>query len=184
MKILLGISNHHVHVTKEALEALFGKNYKLNVKRNLKQPGEFAAEETVILQKGDKIIEHVRVIGPCRTYTQVELLQKDCDYLGINAPVRTSSYLDNSETLTMIGPAGKYEAKSEVIVSNKHIHLTNEHLKSLNKENGDIVDVMINGILVKDVHLKANDNYSLEMHINKDEAEKLCLENDMEVTIC
>lgn len=184
MKIPLGISNHHVHVTKEVLEILFGKDHKLTLKRDLRQPGEFAAEETVTLKNKDKIIEHVRVIGPCRNYTQVELLQKDCEYLGIEAPVRTSSYLDNSATLTIVGPAGEYNAASEVIVSNKHIHLSNEDLKSLGKENGDIVNVEVNDIIVTDVHLKANDNYVFEMHINKDEAEELGLENNMEVTIC
>ena len=102
MIIKSALSNHHIHVTREVLDILFGKNYNLNVRRMLVQKGQFAAEETVTLIKNNKKIENVRIVGPCRKYTQVELLEKDCEYLGINPPIRSSGDLKGSECITIV----------------------------------------------------------------------------------
>ena len=108
MIIKSALSNHHIHVTREVLNILFGKDYNLNVRRMLVQKGQFAAEETVTLIKNNKKIENVRIVGPCRKYTQVELLERDCEYLCINPPVRSSGNLKGSESLTLVGRIGRF----------------------------------------------------------------------------
>lgn len=185
MKIKIGVSNHHVHLTHEALEVLFGKDYELTKKRDLVQKGQYACEETVTLKKDDKILEHVRIIGPCRKYTQVELLDRDNEYFGVNAPTRKSGDLNNSGTLTIVGPKGEYEAKSMVVVSNTHIHMSSEDLINFNVSNDEIVKVKTDsGLIIEDVHIKSDETCVLEMHINKDVAESLNIETGDEVEIC
>ena len=185
MIIKSALSNHHIHVTREVLDILFGKNYNLNVRRMLVQKGQFAAEETVTLIKNNKKIENVRIVGPCRKYTQVELLDRDNEFFGINAPTRKSGVLENSETLTIVGPKGEYEAKSMVIVSDTHIHMSAEDLVTFNKMNDEVVKVITdNNIIIEPVHIKSDETCVLEMHINKDIAESLGVETGNEVEIC
>lgn len=184
MNIKVALSNHHIHLTKEVLEILFGKDYELTVKRQLVQKGQFASLETVDLEKNGKILEHIRIVGPCRKYTQVELLKKDCEFLDINPPIRKSGDLKNSETITIIGPLGKYEAKESTIIADTHIHMSSEDLRKFNVENGQIVQVNINDNLFNDVSIKSDETCVLECHMNKDIAEQLNIENGMEVKIC
>ena len=185
MNIKIGVSNHHIHLTKEVLEILFGKNYELTPKRYLTQLGQYACEETVTLKKGKKVLEHVRIIGPCRKYTQVELLERDNDFFGLNSPVRKSGDLIGSETITIIGPKGEYEAVESTIIADRHIHMSAEDLKTFNVKNDKVVTVKVNnGVTLDDVHIKSDSTCVLEMHMNKDEAEKLGIETGNEVTIC
>ena len=185
MKIKVGISNHHVHLSQEALEILFGKGYELTVKNKILQKGQFAAEEQVTLQRNGKTLEHIRIVGPVRPYTQVELLEKDNEYFGINAPVRASGDLENSESMMIIGPNGTYMANSSVIISNRHIHMSAEDLKTFNVNNKDIVVVKTkDGILMDNVTIKSDDTCVLEYQINKYEAIDLGIENGDEVEIC
>lgn len=111
MKIKVGISNRHVHLTKEDLYILFGDNYELTPRNYLDQKGQFATEETVTLKTDKNIKQYVRIVGPPRSYTQVEVLESDKDYFGINPPVRNSGSLDNSENITIIGPKGELYKK-------------------------------------------------------------------------
>ncbi len=185
MDIKVGVSNHHVHLTKEALEVLFGKNYNLTNKRDLVQIGQFACEETVTIEKNGKTLEHIRIIGPCRNYTQVELLERDNEYFGINAPIRTSGDLKGSETVDIIGPNGRYHAVESTIVADRHIHMSAEDLVTFNVNKGDTVTVEYeNGVVLGDVHIKSDETCKLELHMNKDEAEKLGIETGMNVKIC
>ena len=184
MIIRTALSNHHIHVTREALDILFGKDYNLNVRRMLVQKGQFAAEETVTLIKNNKKIEHVRIVGPCRKYTQVELLERDCEYLGIDPPIRSSGDLSGSESITIVGPNGTYEALESTIIADRHIHMSSKDLKEYNVSKGQIVSIQINGITLNDVMIKSDETCVLEYHMNKDEAEMLNIENGMEVKIC
>lgn len=185
MDIKVGVSNHHVHLTKEALEVLFGKNYELTNKRDLVQIGQFACEETVTIEKNGKTLEHIRIIGPCRKYTQVELLEKDNEFFGINAPIRTSGDLSGSETVDIIGPNGRYHAVESTIVADRHIHMSAEDLITFNVNKGDTVTVEYeNGVVLGDVHIKSDETCKLELHMNKDEAEKFGIETGMSVKIC
>ena len=182
--IKVALSNHHVHLNEESLKALFGENYELTVKRPLVQKGQFAAEETVSLIKNNKVLEHIRVVGPLRSYTQVELLDKDNLYFGINAPVRKSGDLKGSETIDIVGPRGVYHAVESTIVADTHIHMSADDLKEYNRQNDETVTVMVNGKEIKDVHIKSDETCVLEMHMNKDIAESLGIENGNEVIIC
>lgn len=182
--IKVGVSNHHVHLTREACDVLFGKGYELTVKRPLLQKGQYAANETVDVIKDDKVLEHIRVVGPLRNYTQVELLDSDCEYLNINAPVRKSGDLDGSETVLLKGPNGTYEAVNSTIISNTHIHMSSEDLITFNKIKDELVNVECNGNIIENVQIKSDDTCVLEMHINKDLAEKLSIETGDEVKIC
>ena len=184
MIIKSALSNHHIHVTREVLDILFGKNYNLNVRRMLVQKGQFAAEETVTLIKNNKKIENVRIVGPCRKYTQVELLERDCEYLCINPPVRSSGNLEGSESITIVGPHGTYEAVESTIIADRHIHMSSEDLKEFNVSKGQIVKIKVNGLTLDEVMIKSDETCVLEYHMNKDEAENLGIENGMEVKIC
>lgn len=184
MIIKTALSNHHIHVTREVLDILFGKDYKLNIRRMLVQKGQFAAEETVTLVKNNKRIEHVRIVGPCRDYTQVELLERDCEYLEIKPPIRNSGDLKGSESITIVGPNGSYDALGSTIIANRHIHMSSDDLKEFNVSKGQIVTIDVNGCILKDVAIKSDETCILEYHMNKDEAENLNIENGMEVKIC
>lgn len=168
MEVKVGVSNRHVHLTNEDVEILFGKEHKLTPRNYLDQPGQFATEETVTLKNDKNIKEHVRIVGPTRNYTQVELLEEDKEYFRINPPVRNSGDLNGSENITIIGPKGELNKKNICIIANRHIHI-NTRDKG-NFKDDQIVKVDINGKTLDNVHIKIGDNYALSLHINKDDA--------------
>lgn len=185
MDILVGVSNHHVHLTREALDLLFGEGYELTKKRELTQIGQFAANETVNLELNGRLLENIRIIGPCRNYTQVELLERDNEFFQIKAPIRTSGDLKGSETINIIGPKGILHAVESTIVADRHIHMSAEDLVTFNRTKGEVVTVLFeNGVKLDDVHIKSDETCKLELHMNKDEAEKLGIETGMKVNIC
>ena len=169
MKIKIGLSNRHVHLTNEDVEILFGKGYKLTPRNYLYQPGQFATEETVTLKTNKNIKEHVRIVGPTRSYTQVEVLEEDKEYFGINPPVRNSKDLENSESMTIIGPKGEITKENICIIANRH--------KGKLKED-DIVTVEVNSTILDNVHIKIDDSFKTELHINKDDAIKHNITNE------
>jgi len=174
--IPVGLSNHHVHMTKEVAEKLFGENYELTCKRALKQIGEFACEETVDVEINGKRLEHLRIIGPYRKYTQVELLDKDCDYLEIEHIRRNSGDIKGSIAFKLIGPYGEHEAEFGAFVANNHIHLSKEELEESGCSNGQIVKVVTdNDKIIENVFIKSDKSCKKEFHINKDEGEDLDL---------
>ena len=184
MDIKVGVSNHHVHLTEKDLYTLFGEGYKLTEKRKLLQLGQFAAEETVTLERNGKVLEHIRVIGPTRNYTQVELLERDNEFFGIKAPVRTSGDLSGSETIDIIGPKGRVHAVESTIVADRHIHMSKDDLIHFNMHKGQTVKVRYeNGVILGNVHIKSDETCVLELHMNKDEAERLKIETGMGVEI-
>ncbi len=183
--IKVGVSNHHIHLTREDLDTLFGKGYELTKKRDLVQIGQFAAEETVTLERDGKVLEHIRIIGPCRNYTQVELLERDNEFFNIKAPIRDSGDLKGSEWINIIGPVGRIHALESTIVADRHIHMSKYDLVKFNVHKGQIVKVKYeNGVVLGNVHIKSDPTCKLELHMNKDEAERLKIETGMGVTIC
>lgn len=183
MNISVGISNRHVHVTKEDLEILFGSNYELNKKADINQPSQFAALETVTIKTNKDKIENVRILGPVRSYTQVELSKTDAYKLGINPPLRDSGVLENSEVVTIIGPCGEV-TKPCCILVRRHIHVTKEDKEKYNLP--DFVSVKVNGArggILNEVCVKVSDEAYFEMHIDTDEANAFNLKNNDEVEI-
>ena len=175
MKIKVGVSNRHVHLTKEDKEILFGKDYELTVRNYIDQLGQFAANETVTLKTDKNIKENVRIVGPTRGYTQVEILDIDKEYFGLNPPVRNSGDLENSENIWIIGPKGKIYKKSVCIIANRHIHINTRDKKDFNED--QIVSVKINDKIINNVHIKISDNFALALHINKDDAQNNNIES-------
>lgn len=173
MNVNIGVSNRHVHLCKEDLEILFGKNYALEVKKELVQPGEFASSSVVTIKTDKDSISNVRVLGPVRNYTQVEISKTDAFKLGLNPPVRDSGDLEESESVTLIGPNGSIDLEKGCIIATRHIHITPSKVKELGLEGMKTVNVKLygeKGGILSNVSLKINDNYAFEMHIDTDDA--------------
>ena len=175
MEIKVGISNRHVHLMKEDKDILFGSDYELVKRNDLVQPGEYACEEVVKVSTDKYEFPYVRVLGPLRSYTQVEVSKSDADMLGINPPIRDSGDLDNSESVYIEGPNGKIFKENCCIIANRHIHCNK--MDGLDHNNGDIVKTIVNGEVMDDIHIKMNDNYILELHIDKTDAKKYGLKD-------
>ena len=123
MKVKVGISMRHVHLTEEDYKSLFDE--VLTIKNNLNQPGQFAANQTVTIKNNGKEFNNVKVIGPNRIYTQVEISRTDAIFLKLNPPVRKSGKLEGAEEITIIGPKGEITRKA-CIIPERHIHITEE----------------------------------------------------------
>ena len=176
MKIKVGISNRHIHLCREDADILFGKNYEFHKRNDLGQKGEYACEEIVAISTDKYIFDHVRVMGPLRDYTQVEVSLDDANLLGIDPPIRDSGDLDNSESVLITGPNGEIFKENCCIRATRHIHCNKNTLP--NHNNRDIVTVISkDGRLIDNVHIKMKDSYELEMHIDRTDAAKYNLEN-------
>ena len=168
MKVIVGVSNRHIHLCKSDADILFGKDYVFNNKKDLVQPGEYACEEVVKVSTENYEFPYVRVLGPLRDYTQVEVSKDDAELLGINPPVRDSGDLEDSESVWLEGPNGKIFKKNCCIRANRHIHCNKT--ENIGHNNSDIVSVSFNGKTIGDVHIKMKDSYVLEFHIDKCDA--------------
>ena len=175
MKIRVGVSNRHIHLCKYDADILFGKDYAFKKRNDLSQIGEYACEETVIISTDNYEFPHVRVMGPIRDYTQVEVSQDDANLLGIDPPVRDSGDLEDSESVWITGPIGKIYKKNCCIRANRHIHCNKTD--NIGYNNSDIVTVKVNDSVMDNVHIKMKDSFVLEMHIDKSDAAKYGLEN-------
>lgn len=172
--IPVGVSVRHLHITQEDLEKLFGRGYSLTKKKNLTQPGEFAANEVVTVV-GPKLrsISNVRILGPVRSRTQVELARTDGIILGINPPVKKSGDLEGSESVTLVGPKGSITLKEGVIRANRHIHMGPEDAASFGMKDDDLVSVEVCGdkaLIFKNVQIRVHQGWKLEMHLDTDDA--------------
>jgi putative phosphotransacetylase len=173
-KILVETSARHVHVTKEDLEALFGAGHELTVKSWLSQPGQFASEEQVDVVGPKNTLKRVRILGPVRPATQVELSLTDARSIGVTAPVRESGDIAGSGACKLVGPCGEVEVKEGVIAAKRHIHMTPEDAKEFGVEDKQIVSVKIategRALIFGDVVVRVSPKYSLAMHIDTDES--------------
>lgn len=185
-QIKVGVSQRHVHLSQEDLETLFGKGYKLTVKKYL-MGREFASNEVVTLVGPSlKSIENVRVLGPVRKNTQVEISRTDTFILKVSPPVRPSGNVEGSEKLVLVGPKGSVYLKEGVIIANRHIHLTPEYAEANGIKDNDYVDVEVEGIKPTrfyDVQVRVRDDFNVEMHIDTDDANSAGLKNGSVVKI-
>ncbi|WP_434586521.1 phosphate propanoyltransferase [Klebsiella sp. R390] len=184
--IPVGISNRHVHLSQQDVEALFGKGYALTPFKPLRQPGQFAAEEcvTVVGPKGS--LTRVRVLGPTRPVTQLEISRADAFTLGIQAPVRESGQLEQAGNALLIGPAGHVELRSQVICAWRHIHMSPQDAQRLNVSHGQKVKVGSRGerqLTFDEVVVRVRDDFVLELHIDTEEANAAGLKNGAQVTL-
>ena len=181
--ILVEVSARHVHLSRYDLDVLFGKDYQLTKVKNLSQLGEFASQEKVILQVGDKKIPNVRILGPLRDKTQVEISKTDARYLKINPPLRLSGNLDGSEKCVLIGPKGKVQLEKGVIISWRHIHLDPATAKKYNLREKQFVSVKIIGdreIIFHKVFIRIAPNFRPACHIDTDEGNAAGIKGEIE----
>ncbi len=187
-EIKVGVSQRHVHLSREDLDTLFGKGYELTKQKDL-MGREFASNEFVTLVGPSlRAIEKVRVLGPVRKNTQVEISRTDTFVLKVSPPVRPSGQIEGSERLVLVGPKGSVYLKQGVIIANRHIHLTPAYAEKHSIKDGDYVDVMVEGENLKatkfyDVQVRVRDDFNVEMHIDTDDANAAGLKNGAKVTI-
>ncbi|NLT94403.1 MAG: phosphate propanoyltransferase [Clostridia bacterium] len=184
--IPVGISNRHIHLSQKDLDCLFGQGYELTKLKDLSQPMQYACKETVIICGPKGAIENVRVLGPVRKETQVEILQSDCFKLGVMAPVRMSGDLEGTPGITVIGPKGSVQLSKGVIVAQRHIHMTLEDAKRYDVTDGELVTIKISDIrggTYSNVVIRANDNSALECHLDMEEANAMYLSPNSTITI-
>ena len=186
-EVKIGVSQRHIHLSREHLDILFGKGYELTKKKTL-MGREYAAEECVTLVGPSlKAIEKVRVLGPVRKDTQIEISRTDTFILKVSPPVRPSGDIKGSERMVIVGPKGSVYLNEGVIIANRHIHLTPQYAEQHDLKDGDWVDVVCHGkektTKFYDVQIRVRDDFNVEMHIDTDDANSAGLRNGDMVTI-
>ena len=172
--IPVAVSGRHIHVARGVVDQLFGEGFQLTKLRDLGQPGEFASEQTVtVVGRSLRALECVRVLGPVRSYTQVELSGTDAVRLGINPPVRSSGDLIGSESVTVVGPCGSVHLKASAIMATRHIHMTERDAQEHGVADGDRVRIRFTGdraLVLENVLVRVGKSAALELHLDTDDA--------------
>ncbi len=184
MKVSVGVSNRHVHLNNDDYKLLFG-DAPLTKRNDLTQPNTFASELTVTITGPKRSIENVRVLGPNRSYTQVEVSKTDAYSLGIDPPVRNSGDLLDAVEITITGPLGSI-TRNAAIIASRHIHVDKNIRHEHNLEGVEMVSVKINGEkggIINNVYLKDSDEAYFEMHLDTDDANAHMLKQGDEVEI-
>jgi propanediol utilization protein len=173
LRVPISTSVRHVHLCRAHVEALFGAGHALTAKAALSQPGQFACHEVVTLVGPKSSIEKVRVLGPERKETQVEVSRTDEIALGVDGPIRASGALDGSPGLELVGPAGRVRLDRGVIQAQRHIHMSPADAEAFGVKDKDWVMVRVGGgrgIVFDDVLVRVSPDYRLDMHLDTDEA--------------
>ena len=184
MQVPIEISARHVHLSKSDLEILFGRGFELSKLRDLSQTGQFAAEETVELVGPGGELEDVRILGPCRKETQVEVSETEARHLGINPPVKDSGNLSDTPGVKIVGPAGEIILTHGVILALRHIHIDPATAADLGVKNYDRVKVDTSGLrdlLFENVLVRVGPSFKLAMHIDTDEANAAGIDSENHV---
>ena len=167
--IPVGVSNRHVHLSQGNLEALFGPGYELSRMKDLSQPGQYACKETVTICGPKGAIEKVRILGPVRSRTQVEILAGDSFKLGIKSTARLSGDLDGTPGITIIGPKGSVQIKEGLMVAQRHIHMLPEDAARMGVHDGQVVSLEVDGIrggILRNTLVRVTGQSGLECHID------------------
>ncbi len=175
-----GVSNRHVHLSQNDLETMFGEGHQLTQMKALSQPGQFAAEETLHIVGPKGAIEKVRVLGPTRKETQVEISMTDSFKLGIKAPIRNSGDLDGTPGCTLVGPKGSVILSKGVIVAARHLHANKAEAEALGLVDNEYITVKSSGsrgTLFENVWVRVSDACALDFHIDTDEANAAGIKN-------
>ena len=168
----VAVSARHVHLKQEHVEILFGKGYELQSKSELSQPGQFAAQEQVAIVGPKSAIHNVRVLGPARDLSQVEVSGTDARVLGVAAPLRFSGDIAKSSAITIVGPKGSVYIEEGCIIAAAHIHMSPHDASRLQVEDSQLVDVEVKThrpLIFRNVKIRVSERFKLEMHIDTDE---------------
>lgn len=179
-RVPVGISARHVHLSTDDVEALFGPGYRLRVRKWLSQPGQFAAEEVVALVGPRGRLERVRVLGPVRGATQVELAYTDARIVGLRPPVRLSGDHRDTPGIQIEGPRGRIEIPRGVIIAARHVHMHPEDATRLGLVDGQVVRARVRGargVVFEQVVIRVHPSFRLEMHVDTDEGNAAGLED-------
>lgn len=180
MKLPIALSNKHIHLSREHVEKLFGQGYELKVLKELSQPGQYACDEKVDLVGPKGTIKGVRVLGPERSETQVEISLSDCFTLGVKAPIRESGDVNDTPGVKLVGPNGEVELEKGVIVASRHIHMSLDDAKNFGVADKDVVKVRTfgqRGLVFENVLVRAREDFALEMHVDVEEGNAAGVKN-------
>ncbi len=184
--IKVGVSARHVHLSQQDLETLFGKGYKLTPKKML-MGDQFAAEECVTLVSPSlRTIEGVRVLGPVRKDSQIEISRTDTFKLKVSPPVRPSGNIKGSAPMALVGPKGSVFLNEGCIIANRHIHMTPEDAEKYGVKDNDVVDVEIQNskpTRYYNVQVRVREDFDTEMHIDTDDANAAAIKQGDHVEI-
>ena len=184
--IPIGVSGRHVHLSRQHLDALFGAGYALKKMKDQTQTSQYASEETVDIMTTKGAFTRVRILGPVRKDTQIELSLSDAVKLGINPPIRDSGNIAGSPGVVMVGPNGTITLDQGVIVALRHIHMTPADAERFGVKDKDIVNVECCGeraMTMGQVLVRVNEQFALEMHVDTDEGNAACLKTGQKVRI-
>lgn len=186
MLLEVGISARHIHISKESLEVLFGKDHELHVFREVKQPGQYGAEETVAVVGPKGSFPTVRILGPVRARDQVEVSVSDCFKLGVTPVVRESGKIEGTPGIKLVGPKGEVTINEGVIVAARHAHLSADFAQKEGIADGQIMKVKIEGdraLIFDNVVARVSPDFLEEFHIDTDEANAGLVKSGDKVTL-
>lgn len=180
----VGISNRHIHLSQIDLDQLFGAGYQLTPMKELSQPGQFACKETVTICGPKGAIEKVRVLGPVRKETQIEIVAGDCFKLGVKAPAKLSGDLAGTPGITVVGPKGSVQTAQGLIVAQRHIHMAPADAQAYGVQDGQIVKIRVGGLrggLYDNVAIRVTTSSKLECHLDTEEANAMGVAGTVEI---
>ncbi len=187
LEIPVGVSNRHIHLNRADCDTLFGSGYELTPLKDLSQPGQYACKEVLtIVGPSLRPIENVRVLGPLRSASQVEISRTDSFQLKVKPPVRESGKISGSSPITIIGPKGTVSLKEGCIIANRHIHMSTADGIKFGVKDNSYVTIEANGerrTRFYDVQVRVHDQFRLEMHLDTDDANAAALGNGSKVKI-
>ena len=186
-RVPVGISVRHVHLSREHVVALFGEGYQLTPRNPLSQPGQFACEETLTVEGPKGSIPRVRILGPERKATQVELAFSDCRTVGIDAPVRASGHTEGTPGCVLRAENGNTVTLQQgVIIADRHLHMSTAEAAAFGLHDGERIRIAVDGPkagVLGNVTVRAGDAYALDFHIDVDDANAFLLKQGQEVTV-
>ncbi len=187
LEVPIGVSNRHIHLSCADVETLFGKGYELTPLKDLSQPGQYACKETLtIIGPSLRPIENVRVLGPTRGASQVEISMTDSYVLKVKPPVRESGNIKGSAPITIVGPKGIVQLPEGCIIANRHIHMSEDDGRRFGVRDGETVTVDVEGnrrTTWYDVQVRVHKSFRLEMHVDTDDANAAGIGNGFKVKV-
>lgn len=185
-KVPVGISARHVHLCREDVDRLFGKGHELTPIKDLSQPGQFACAETVSVKGPRGKIERVRILGPERAETQVEVSASDARRLGIDPPVRSSGDIKDTPGAVLETESGSVSLLKGVIIAERHLHMTAEEAARYGFRDGQEIQAVVpgkKGGIMRNIYVRAGDAYALDLHIDTDDASAFLLKQGQKIVV-
>jgi putative phosphotransacetylase len=181
-QVEVGLSNKHLHLSSADLAKLFGEGYALTPTKPLKQPGQFACEEKVDIVGPKGTLKGIRVLGPVRPETQIELAMTDARTIGVNAPVRESGKLEGTPGVKLVGPVGTIEIDHGAIIALRHVHLSPDQAEEAGVEDKQMVSIRFGGergLVFDNVLVRSGSAHESEIHLDTDEGNAAGLSNNV-----